>query len=60
MHKYEEERDEIIRPRKTQPKERKPKADHKHEYEEISEKFQFWNNIQYKKYLKCKVCGKLK
>ena len=29
---YDEEREEVIRPRKAVPKEKKPKADHKHDY----------------------------
>ena len=64
MYKYNEEREEIIRPRKSQQKERKPKSDHKHEYEKCMEKREgIWivsEKYAYKTYFKCKVCGRVK
>ena len=63
MYKYDEEREEVIRPRKIQQKEKKPKADHKHEYEKIKEERKgLWldERYQYRTYEKCTICGRIK
>lgn len=65
MYKYDEEREETIRKfKKTEPKPKKPKSDHKHEYERCTEKRDdVWTvseKYAYQTYFKCKVCGRVK
>lgn len=64
MIRYDEEREEVIRKfKKAEPKIKKPKADHKHEYEKVLEEqpagFYIINkNPNY--VIKCKICGRIK
>ena len=61
MTKYDDDRDEIIRPlKKSEPKPKKPKADHKHEYEEqVYTVSEIWRASAVVKNV-CKICGKEK
>lgn len=56
----DEEREEVLRPLKQVVKDRKPKSNHKHEYEEkLYTNPDIWRAVSVRKMV-CKICGKVK
>lgn len=56
-YSYDEERDEVIKPRKSTPKPKKSKSDHKHIYTQNREKWMETSNLVVLKEV-CTICGR--